>query len=360
MRADETSPPTPVWRRSLAAAGGFGLLALLVWGFLEGRKEAVTERERELPVKAPSRVSMAHDSIIVSLDSAALVRGGVRTRLSQPNSGREQVQAYGTVVGLSALVESRDSHVAAQAKQAQDRARLTVSLAEWKRTEALYADGQSVSAQALQEVEAAYRADQSATDADAALLVTLAGSAREDWGPQIASWIASGSAVLERILDGSEVLIQLTLPPDHRVTSSPAMATIHTADDHTFKVRVISSAGRTDPRIQGPSYFAVAPRMPDLLPGMNLSVTVPGNHNVRGIQVPDSAVVWWQGKAWVYLALSPVGFVRHDLTGATRVGQSYLAADIPPTTLIVVTGAQALLSEELRSQIQVGEEEGKQ
>lgn len=359
MSPEETPPPGAAWKRLAVTAGGLCILALLARGFLEGRKEAAIEREREQPIKAPSRVRLSGDSIVVSLDSAALARSGIVTQPVQAASGREQFDAYGTVVDVSTVIETRNTYVSAKAKLEQDRARLKTSLAEWNRTEALYADSQSVSTKTLQEAEAAYRLDQSASDADTVTLVTIAASARQNWGPEIAAWVTSGSDQLQRLFDGTEVLIQVTLPPDSRLASRPTAVTVLSPHGSALPARVVSSAGRADPRVQGQSYFAIARRGPDLFPGMNVGVTVPGDRQVRGSLIPDSAVVWWQGKAWVYLARTPATFVRHEISDATRLGRGLLATDIPSTTLLVVAGAQALLSEELRAQIEVGEDEGK-
>jgi hypothetical protein len=68
-------------------------------------------------------------------------------------------------------------------------------------------------------------------------------------------------------------------------------------------------------------------------------------------------VVWWQDRAWVYQRTSPDKFVRVEIaTDAPAPDGGYIVAGMPPSVEIVSSGAQLLLSEEFRSQIQVDED----
>jgi len=67
-------------------------------------------------------------------------------------------------------------------------------------------------------------------------------------------------------------------------------------------------------------------------------------------------VVWRQGKSWVYLQSAPDRFVRRELPPAMAIDQGWFVPGGFQGARLVVRGAQSLLSEELRAQIQVGEE----
>ena len=85
-----------------------------------------------------------------------------------------------------------------------------------------------------------------------------------------------------------------------------------------------------------------------------------GQKSSQGISVPDSAVVWLDGKAWVYLQKDSERFVRRDITSGNPVQSGrFVSKNIKAGDRIVTQGAQLLLSEEFRSEIQVGEEGGK-
>jgi hypothetical protein len=87
---------------------------------------------------------------------------------------------------------------------------------------------------------------------------------------------------------------------------------------------------------------------------MNLALLVPVGHPVKGMFLPQSAVVWWHGKAWVYEATSPTTFTRREVATENPVTGGYFVPGSTFTsgTRAVTAGAQALLSEEFRSQIQ--------
>ena len=87
---------------------------------------------------------------------------------------------------------------------------------------------------------------------------------------------------------------------------------------------------------------------------MNLVVQMPVGRAVKGVIVPQSAVVWWQGKAWVYVAASPTTFIRRETPTGNPVSAGYFVpgSALAAGTKLATAGAQALLSEEFRSQIQ--------
>ena len=76
------------------------------------------------------------------------------------------------------------------------------------------------------------------------------------------------------------------------------------------------------------------------------------------VTVPAAAVVWWQDRAWVYQRTEPDKFVRVEIaTDLPAPGGGYIVAGMPHDVEIVTSGAQLLLSEEFRSQIQVDEDD---
>jgi hypothetical protein len=68
--------------------------------------------------------------------------------------------------------------------------------------------------------------------------------------------------------------------------------------------------------------------------------------------VPESAVVWLQGKAWVYLRTGPETFVRREVTpDLAGPDGGYIVSGLAADTQVAVRGAQMLLSEEFRAQV---------
>jgi hypothetical protein len=88
---------------------------------------------------------------------------------------------------------------------------------------------------------------------------------------------------------------------------------------------------------------------------MNVLALLPTGTTVAGVTVSASAIVWWQDRAWVYLRTGPNTFTRKEIsTSLPAPGGGYIVKDLPTNSEIVTQGAQLLLSEEFRAQIQVG------
>ena len=91
---------------------------------------------------------------------------------------------------------------------------------------------------------------------------------------------------------------------------------------------------------------------------MNVLAFLPTGETVDGVTVPASAIVWWQDRAWVYQRTEPDKFLRVEIaTDLPAPGGGYIVAGMPHDVQIVTGGAQLLLSEEFRSQIQVDEDD---
>jgi membrane fusion protein, multidrug efflux system len=79
---------------------------------------------------------------------------------------------------------------------------------------------------------------------------------------------------------------------------------------------------------------------------------VPGGRRA-GVFVPRSAVVRFQGRAWVYLQTEEESFVRRELAQAEPTDSGWFTSvGLAAGEHVVVEGAQVLLSEEQKHQIE--------
>lgn len=346
---------------ALTAIAGLG--AVVVWGFSKGRGEAALEAARERPVKAPLRVSLAdRGESVVTLDVETRKQGGIEVLAPQPMQYQEQVRAYGTVLDLDTLVTLDNNYVIAGAQLQSAQARLVASKAAFERAETLYRDRTTSLAQ-FQSAEAIFRADQAAVAVAEAQVRTLKATAFQEWGPVIGKSIVDNGRLVKQLIERQAFLLQVTLPPGTSM-APPHAATVQLgASAMRPHVQLVSQATETDPKIQGLSFYYTASADSSLLPGMSVLAFLPSGSLLDAIEIPASAVVWWGGRAWVYLTTGTDSFARHpiptDLPMITG-GYTVPVASFPqPLPELVVRGAQVLLSEEFRAQIQVGEDRKK-
>ena len=111
----------------------------------------------------------------------------------------------------------------------------------------------------------------------------------------------------------------------------------------------LSSAAR------GPTLlFRVQTKGLSVRPGAAVVAHLPAPGGVRtGVMIPRSAVVRLVGKPWVYVQTDAESFLRRELSGAEPLDGTWFApAGFQPGERVVVDGAQVLLSEELKAQIE--------
>ena len=185
----------------------------------------------------------------------------------------------------------------------------------------------------------------------------LSATAYQEWGPVLGKSLIDRSTIITRLIEREEFLLQVTLPPGVSIPKAPEAGAIQIGPGPAAEITFISQATRTDPKIQSASFFYVTRAESEVLPGMNVLAFLPSGKRVDGVTVPASAIVLWQDRAWVYRRIDRATFARADIATDLPVpGGGYVVAGLPDAVEIVTRGAQLLLSEEFRAQIQVGED----
>jgi len=341
-----------------------GITSLAVWGFVAGRSEAAREAERERPIKTPLRVSIDEQgATIVTLAPDVQKRSGIEATTPKSVPYQDKIRAYGAVLDLDKLTTLDNNYVTAGAQLQSAQAKLAASKAAFERTQELYKDRTTALAQ-VQTNQATFLVDQAAVATAEAQVRTLKTTAYQEWGPVIGKAVVEGGGLVTQLLERQAFLIQITLPPGVSITPPPRVSVQLGAGASRPQAQFVSIATQADPKIQGLSYYYTATADTQLLPGISVLALLPSGAPRDGIAVPATAVVWWAGRPWVYLRTGPDTFTRHPLPSnepASADGGFEVPAESFPQhpPQLVTAGAQALLSEEFRAQIQVGEDSKK-
>jgi hypothetical protein len=332
----------------VAAAAG-----AVIWGFLESREEMSREAEREKPVRAAARVTAG--SGVIRAERAAQERSGIATTRLPAARYVDQVRAYGMVLDAARLTDLSNSYVNAEAQLRTVQAKVTFSKAAFERARKLFENDRSISQAQLQSAEAAYRTDEAGVGAAESLVRTLAATAHQEWGPVLGKSLVERSATVVRLIERQDFLVQVTLPPGVAVPTLVTAVTIEAPGKGRAAIMLVSPATRTDARIQGVSFFYLVPAESGVLPGMNVLAFLSSGGVADGVAIPAEALVWWQDRPWVYRRTGPETFVRTGIvTDQPTPGGGYIDRHLEKEAEIVIRGAQLLLSEEFRAQIQVG------
>ena len=326
---------------------------LTIWGFIAGRKELAQEQARERPVSVPSRVVSEEGGTAVAFDpqTQKLADIGVATVEQTTHCG--ETAGLATVLPPQALIDLRNQYMVATAQADKAVAALTASHREYERLKALYSDDQNISEKAFQAAEAAWRGDHAAEQSAQAAVDAIEQGTRQTWGTVLTTAVVDNMPLFRRLAAQQEVLLRIAAPSGSRLPVPPGKVSVVGDDGVLRTAALISASPQADPRIQGPTFFYAA-AAEGLLPGTTLTAHLPIGPLETGVTIPASAVVLWQGKTWYYVESAPGRFVRHELTGAVPVADGWFAPRLAAMR-VVVRGAQTLLSEELRGQVQTNE-----
>jgi len=334
------------WAR--ARCGACGVVALLV-----ACSDSDERANREHPIVAAPRIAVQNGRSLVRLDAAALQRAGIRVEAVRRVARPETVRAFATVADLQPLIQVSGSLQAARAQIRTSEAKLAASSAEYERARQLFEDQQNVSAARVQAAQAAFLSDEAALAAARAQIETIRAGAGLSWGPVLVDALAATDpkqrALADDLVSHRRLLLQVTLPSD-AAGVPPAQGRVVLDGRDGPAIRLVSAASHADPRLAGRSFFYGAPPDAALIPGANLEVVLATGRSIEAAPIPASALVWWQGRAWIFVQSGAGDFERREISVDRAADATSLLAELEDGTAVVVQGAQVLLSEELRGE----------
>lgn len=283
-----------------------------------------------------------------------LQAAGIETASLQAAAAQPEFSAYGSVIDLQPLLALRQQFLAAQALHDSAQARYQEADANLSRTRHLHQQD-IVSTRRLQEQQAQWRNDKANLSTSSYQQQTIVAASRLQWGEVLTDWFTQpNSPQAEQFLTHRSQLLQISLPANTRL--NPGTHTIAVDErgrrDQAITATLISAAPQVDPITQGERYFFKTDAR--ALPfGARVSAWIGnGNPGTEGVIIPESAVVWHLGQAFVYIKAENNEFIRRQLPGTTLgIGGYFAAAGFKPGEEIVTTGAQTLLSQELKNLI---------
>lgn len=331
----------------VAIAAGIGLAVLL-------RQVAASSGERddiEVAAPQPTRVAVKNGVVLLTLSAAEQRTAGIILAHPAPAPPQRMIAAYGQVLDPAALTAlgARCRDLSGKVQMAE--ARLSVSRAAFERAKLLHRQQQDVSVAQLQAAEGTFAVDTAALDAARAQQKALADSVRQEWGPVIGAAVLGHTALLTALEQQQDYLVKVTLPPGEPLATPAGTAVAYSGSEAPLHLRLLSAATRTDPDLQGAAWLYELPAGPGVLTGLRLTVSLGAGSSAKAVVVPAGAVVWSEGRAWIFVRTSPENFERRaaDLREQAPDG-GYVVAGLPQAAQIVVRGAQMLLSEEFRAQ----------
>jgi hypothetical protein len=279
----------------------------------------------------------------VQIDKADISRAGINIITLRSASDHSQQTGFARGIDVGALAAIASEISSAHAAYA-------ASQAEAQRQQALAAQDQSASVQAVEAARAQATADRARLEL-ANRRIGL------EYGAGLARMNAAQiSALVRDVAAGRAMLVRLDFPD--LLLPAGSSVTIHDGE-RAGTVRVLGAASSADAHLQTPGMLAIAigPMVRALSVGRTLAATAAGGRTQDGITIPRNAIVRWQGGLWVYRALPDGSFKRVELRDARPTdGGWFTTRNFKAGDRLAVDGAGVLLAVEHGSAAEPEEE----
>ncbi|HKQ46862.1 MAG TPA: HlyD family efflux transporter periplasmic adaptor subunit [Phycisphaerae bacterium] len=318
------------------------------------------------------------------------LRAPVAGMVKPPDSGTwprlGQTQEDGVLIGR---IEPRLSPVeradlasrlsAAHGEMEEVSAELSAAQASYESKKQLNIQGHIVSDRAMEEAEARVKgaearlktavetirlieASLTATSGPTEPLVLrlVSGGEVVEVGAQPGESLEAGQTIL-RVARYDRLLARVELPVGEFVRPPPRHARVVVVgrDERPWQAQAAAIAPAINPLTGGEAFlFLFTSDDPTLRPGLAIVayIALTGEAQ-KGAIIPRSAVVRLEGGTWIYVKSGEQEFTRRAVNDLRPTEAGWFAAGLDPDQIVVVTGAQALLSTEFTSRAVEEEEE---
>jgi hypothetical protein len=341
------------------------LIVILFWFLIfYGKDEyetATSEREEGLNTKSLVVVNKENEKGVatLALPIASQQQSGIKTTKLVATQHQSATASFGTVEAIDGLVEMRTRYLAALADGNVIRTSIASAEQNLQRLQLLNQDDKNVSDRAVQEAQASLNSDKAKLATSSTLANGIRDNMRQQWGATLANWATqtSSNSEFQSLLQSHEVLLKITLPFDVTPNKNTELKIFPMGSQKQLvKAQFISDAPQADNSIQGKTYFYHAPSG-NLRAGMRVTTHLDMQGKASsGVIVPHEAVVWYANQAWVYQKVGADKFIRRLISTETEIESEtisgwYNTAGLAANDEVVNSGAQLLLSEELKYQI---------
>jgi hypothetical protein len=282
---------------------------------------------------------ITHDTngnVVISISDDTRKDMGLQVTNPAAATYSPELKGYGHVEDTAALA-------AAVSEVASDEAAYAASSNELERLKTLAGQG-NASARALQAAQATAEHDLLAIQAARDHLLLSTTPALMERGDL--------SGFVQSLTERKAALVRIDLPADEVPSATPLGARLVSLSGDRTDGEFLGVAAATDPGIQGRGYFfLVTSNAPDFTPGQAVTgyLKLPGDA-VQGVVVPRDSVVRVEGAGWVYVQNAGAKSFTRTTVPLDRPAEDgwFVTNGLSAGDSIVATGAQTLLSEELK------------
>lgn len=315
----------------LIGACGFGLFQL----YKLSRAEKAVESRQFVTTNSAGQT-------VVKLNDEEQKKYGIQTTNLSEIVKENQFYAFASVVDVSPLVgyltDLKTAHI-----------NLDLAKRTFARMKRLYETGKNASLKDVENAEAEVRKQE---ESIRGILNRIA----IQWGEEIAAH-KDIESFLRPFIEHKQSLIRVDLLPGQSLETPPKTVKISLINEE--KIAYDAEYFATPKVVESGNIsrsFIYLVRGDALPVGMKVKAVFNQGSKIKGLFAPESAIVRASGALWVYKKHNNDEFLRVQIKPVFPADGGWVITDpIQSSDLIVVKGAQMLLSEELKSQIRLVE-----
>ena len=333
------------------------LIIALVWliiylGKDEIFKEVIDADSTKLNESEVENLISIKDKII-TLPNSIIKNSGIEIQPISESKKRSLYSSYGYVVNLKNLIDYRTNYLNINFEINKLNTQLKEEGEHFKILKSLNEDNKNISDSVVGEKEIEINNLRNNLNIQKNNKNNLLQLISQEWGNPFKELLTHPKKSLLKNIFNSEIrLLKITITNNetHKSPPSELMVSSLSQPKNKYKANFITKSPIGDLDIQGKSYFYLTSSN-NLMMGskINAYIEIDENIDVKKFHIPKSAIVWNDGKPWIYAKASDNSFLRYPLFKMEEVDNGWIVQfeNIPPKT-IVIKGAQLLLSEEYK------------
>jgi len=290
---------------------------------------------------------------IINLPESMIKNSGIKIQPISESRKRLFYSSYGYVVNLKNLINYKTNYLNLNFEINKLNIRLKEESEYFKKLQSLNEDNKNIADSVVYEKEIEINNLRNNLNIQKNNKNNLLQVIGQEWGQSFKDLLTHPKkSLLKNIFNSETKLLKITIANDkiQKLSPSELMVFSPTQPRNRYKANFISKAPIGDSDIQGRSYFYLTSSK-DLMMGskINSYIETAKDSQVKKFHIPKSAIIWNDGKPWVYEEPSNNSFVRHAVFKLEEVDDGWVVQfeNMPPKA-IVTKGAQLLLSEEYK------------
>lgn len=337
------------------------LILMLLWLLIYfGRDEFNNSKDNNHTSSISQPILKSVNGVnFITLSAEIQSNSGIKTSPIQSSVYKKNLTNYATVLNIDFLIEQKNRFNEIKNQISLLTNELDRDKKNYERFKLLNDDNKNVSDKALQEVKVNYENTRIKLNATQELVSGIKQNIRAQWGETILSMIDQGlkKELFEFLLQGKARIVKVTLSEntDNEPPKNISLALIDNLSEK-FLANYLAESPTLDKSLKGKTYFYIVYSNKLRIDSKVIASLVQENissESEKYLAIPKEAVVWNAGQAWIYIKTGENKFLRKVIQTDNESPNGWIIKEehIKENDLIVINGAQLLLSEEFKYQI---------